>query len=89
MEIIVQQLSSQEIEEKGIMNWPIWTKDVSVFDWHYDATEECLLMQGLVEVTTKKGVKVTIKAGDFVIFPQGLTCIWKVIEPVKKHYRFT
>ncbi len=89
MEIIVQKLNSKETEDKGISSWPIWTKDVSEFDWYYDATEECLLVQGLVEVTTQKGVKVTVEAGDFVIFPQGLACTWRVIEPVKKHYRFT
>ncbi len=89
MEILVRALSSSEIEELGVKNWPIWTKDVSEFDWYYDATEECLLLQGLVEVTAANGFTKTIKAGDFVIFPQGLGCRWKVIEPVKKHYRFS
>lgn len=71
-----------------VYSWPMWTKEVSEFDWQYDATEDCLLLQGVVEVTTAKGFTVTIHAGDFVTFPQGLSCRWKVLEPVKKHYRF-
>jgi hypothetical protein len=26
--------------------------------------------------------------GDFVTFPKGLSCIWDIKEPVKKHYNF-
>ena len=88
MEILIKVLSEQEIENLRVYSWPIWTKEVSEFDWSYDATEECYLLKGLVEVTTAKGEAVTIKAGEFVTFPQGLSCRWKVIEPVKKHYRF-
>jgi len=88
MEILVRQISDSELAELRVSAWPLWTKEVSVFEWFYDATEECYLIHGLVEVTTSKGKMVVIKAGDFVTFPQGLACTWKVIEPVKKHYRF-
>ena len=27
-------------------------------------------------------------AGDFVVFPKGLKCRWRVIKPVRKHYTF-
>ncbi|HIA31193.1 MAG TPA: DUF861 domain-containing protein [Candidatus Marinimicrobia bacterium] len=26
--------------------------------------------------------------GDFVVFPKGLKCRWKVMKPVRKHYNF-
>ena len=29
-----------------------------------------------------------ISSGDFVVFPKGLKCRWKVLSPVKKHYDF-
>ena len=27
-------------------------------------------------------------AGDMVVFPDGMSCTWKVSEAVDKHYRF-
>lgn len=27
-------------------------------------------------------------AGDLVVFPDGMSCTWKVSEAVHKHYRF-
>ena len=70
-----------------ILSWPIWTCDVSEFDWQYGERESCLLVEGEVEVKTDFET-VTFSAGDFVIFPSGLKCHWKVIKPVRKHYTF-
>ena len=30
----------------------------------------------------------SFKKGDWVIFPQGMTCVWDVKESVKKHNKF-
>jgi len=49
--------------------------------------EECYLLEGKVVVETKDG-KVEFGAGDFVTFPAGLSCIWDIKEPVRKHYNF-
>ena len=84
--ITVERLDEDEILSRGIRGWPIWTRDVSRFDWHYDAEEQCLLLEGSVSVETDDGT-VTIGAGDFVIFPAGLACTWDIHEPVCKHYR--
>ncbi|RKY39571.1 MAG: cupin [Candidatus Omnitrophota bacterium] len=86
MEIRVQKLSEEELEKKGVFNWPIWEKEISRFDWYYDTTEECYLLEGYVTVETKEGECVSFGKGDFVIFPKGLSCIWDVKEPVRKHY---
>lgn len=85
--VIIEKLSNDEITKRGIKSWPIWTKEISEFDWFYDSEEECLILEGAVDVTTPEGVY-TIKAGDFVTFKQGLKCVWKVKKPVKKHYNF-
>ncbi|MGE0076592.1 MAG: cupin domain-containing protein [Bacteroidales bacterium] len=85
--IIIERLSNDEITKRGIKNWPIWTKEVSEFDWFYDTEEECLILEGEVEVSSTEGVY-TIKAGDFVTFKQGLKCAWKVTKPIHKHYNF-
>jgi len=87
MEIKVEKLSNIELEKRGVFGWPIWTKDVSKFDWHYNETEECYILEGKVTVTTKGG-GVTFGKGDFVTFPDGLDCAWNIVEPVKKHYNF-
>ena len=87
MKIIVKQLSDKEKKSKGIYNWPIWEKEVSRFDWYYDSTEHCQILEGKVIVETDEG-NVEIKAGDFVMFPEGLKCIWDIKEDIKKHYSF-
>ena len=85
--IIIQQLSNDEIGEMGISNWPIWTCNISEFPWKYEVEESCLILEGEVSVDTGSEM-VHIKAGDFVIFPKGLECVWKVTKPIKKHYQF-
>ena len=62
-------------------------REVSRFDWRYDATEVCYLLEGRVTVETDEG-RVEIRPGQFVRFPVGLACVWDVHEPVRKHYRF-
>ena len=85
--IVIKQLSDVEIDNMGILNWPIWTCEVSEFPWKYDVEESCLILEG--EVYLAAGAdNLKIKAGDFVIFPKGLSCIWKVTKPIRKHYQF-
>ncbi len=87
-DIKLERLTEEDIERQGIRNWPIWTKEPSRFDWHYDETEQCLILEGDVDVETPDGDKVHIATGDFVTFPKGLSCTWNVNKAVKKHYRF-
>jgi uncharacterized cupin superfamily protein len=88
MKIKIEKLSEDKIAEMGIKKWPIWTKEISKFDWFYDSQEQCLFLEGKVKVKSNFE-EVTIGKGDFVTFPQGLSCTWEVIEPVKKHYNFS
>jgi len=87
MKIEVSKPDADEVEKKGIFSWPIWEKEVSRFDWHYDTDEICYLLEGQVEVTTPDGHKVQFGAGDLARFPVGLSCTWDIAVPVKKHYR--
>lgn len=86
--IEVQRPRKEDLEKRGVSNWPVWQKEVSRFDWSYDDTEECYLLEGKVVVETSDGETVTFGKGDFVTFPKGLSCVWDVKEPVKKHYNF-
>jgi uncharacterized cupin superfamily protein len=88
VEIKVQKLSQDELKRMGVTGWPVWTKEVSRFDWHYDSVEECYLLEGEVTVEAD-GKTVKFGKGDFVTFPKGLSCTWDIKKPVKKHYNFS
>ena len=88
MKIKIEKLPKEAVAEKGITAWPIWTCGISEFDWEYDTRESCLLLEGDVEVKTNFET-VNFSAGDYVVFPGGLKCRWKVIKPVRKHYSFS
>ena len=88
MEIKIEKASKDKLEQMGVFSWPIWEKEASKFDWHYDDKETCYLLEGDVIVTTKDGKEVTFGAGDLVVFPKGLSCVWNIKKPVRKHYNF-
>lgn len=85
--VIIEKLSEDAINSRGIKQWPIWKKEISRFDWQYNGDEECLVLEGEVNVETNDEV-FTIKSGDFVTFKSGLKCVWDVKSPIKKHYNF-
>ena len=87
MNIIINRLSDEEVGNIGVLAWPIWTCGVSEFDWEYSDEESCLLLEGEAEVKSEFET-VRFSAGDFVVFPKGLKCRWKVTRPVRKHYKF-
>ena len=88
MQIKIKKLTENEIKERGITSWPIWTCDISEFDWKYSEQETCLLLEGEVVVKSDRET-VKFSAGDFVVFPKGLKCRWKINKPVRKHYSFS
>ena len=87
MNIYISKISEDEIANKGVYSWPIWTCEVSEFDWEYGDGESCYLLDGEVEVQSEFET-VKFSSGDFVVFPKGLKCRWKVTKPVRKHYCF-
>jgi uncharacterized cupin superfamily protein len=88
MKIEVEKPTEEKLKSRDVSSWPTWEKEVSRFDWHYDSTEECYLLEGEVVVETEDGESVKFGKGDFVTFPKGLSCVWDVKQPVKKHYNF-
>lgn len=63
--------------------------DVSEFPWTYSDDEAALILEGEVTVVPDDGnPAVTIKAGDYVKFPKGMSCTWKVTKAINKHYKF-
>lgn len=87
MEVTVKKLSDVELNNLGVFGWGIWEKEKSVFDWFYSEEESCYFLEGEVEVNYDNKT-VRFGKGDFVKFPKGLKCIWKILRDVKKHYKF-
>lgn len=87
MAIEIRKPTDEEIEIAE--SWPTWVKEVSEFSWNYSEKESCLIIKGRAEVETSDGEKVEFEAGDFVVFPSGIKCVWKVIEPIEKKYNFS
>ncbi|WP_081431082.1 cupin domain-containing protein [Moorena bouillonii] len=86
--ILIERPSQDHLDKLGISNWPIWTKEVSEFPWTYDEQEICYLLEGEVVVTPDGGESVEIAKGDLVTFPAGMSCTWKILSNVRKHYQF-
>lgn len=82
------QPSVDRLQELQVLNWPIWSKEVSEFPWTYDESETCYFLEGDVVVTPDGGEPVTMGKGDLVTFPAGMSCTWNIRSAVRKHYRF-
>ena len=84
----IEKPDSKKLEKMEVFDWPIWSKEISTFGWHYAESETCYFLEGEVIVKTDEG-EVTVGKGDLVTFSKGLHCTWTVKKPVRKHYRFS
>lgn len=87
MEIIVRKAEEKIMKNIGVKSWPVWESPVTRFDWHYSEDETCYFIEGEV-VVTHDGKEVRIQEGDIAVFPKGISCVWDVKKPVRKHYSF-
>ncbi len=86
---VEHDISQNRLNEMKITDWPIWEKDVSEFPWSYGEKETCYILEGKAEVIPDDSDEtVSFEKGDLVIFSSGLSCVWKITEPIKKHYKF-
>ena len=68
-------------------DWSIWECPPSQFNWEYEKEEHCFIIEGEIAVKSDNEL-VNIISGDYVIFPKGLKCFWRVEKSVKKYYMF-
>lgn len=80
--------NAERLKELGVADWPIWTKEASEFSWSYSEQEQCYFLEGEVTVTPDGGDPVQVGQGDFVTFPEGMSCVWHIKKDVKKYYTF-
>ena len=88
MEIKKEKPSEKKLNELDFSSWGIWEKEESTFDWFYDETETCYILEGEARVEPESGEPVEFGPGDLVTFPRGMKCIWKVTQPIRKYYKF-
>ena len=86
---LVRNPDEKQLKDLGVERWPTWGCETSVFPWSYDSAETAYVLKGEVVVTpTNGGAPVTVKAGDLVTFPAGMSCTWDVKSAIHKHYKF-
>ncbi|MCD6459351.1 cupin domain-containing protein [bacterium] len=86
MKPVIKKATQQD--KANASSWPIWEKEISSFPWQYSEQESCLILQGKAAVINETGEKFTFSAGDFVVFPKGMSCEWIIEQDIKKHYNF-
>ena len=47
--ITVEKAMSEKLQALCVYEWPIWTKEVCSFDWHYDDLETRLLLKARLQ----------------------------------------
>jgi uncharacterized cupin superfamily protein len=87
MKIKVEKADQERLDKLGVKAWPTWEAEPSTFPWHYDEQEICYFLEGKV-VVTADDQRVEIAKGDLVTFPEGMDCEWRVVQKVRKHYKF-
>ncbi len=85
---IEHNVTPAKLDVLFVDDWPTWSKEISEFDWEYDQTETCYIIEGKAIVTPQGGEPVTIESGDLVTFPKGMKCRWQIVEAIEKHYKF-
>jgi len=85
--IKIEKIDDAEIARRNVRSWGIWEKEPSEFEWAYTDEEHCYIIEGKAEIDTGDE-KVIIEKGDYVVFPVGLTCRWKVTQGIRKYYDF-
>ena len=85
--ILITRPDDGQKQELGVDSWAIWEKEISTFDWSYGDRETCYILEGKAKVVPGDGEPVEFAAGDLVVFPKGMRCVWDISSPIRKHYR--
>jgi uncharacterized cupin superfamily protein len=94
-EFTVEKATPEKMAELGVANWPTWsTADSEKYKVGiksqlkvYGINELSYIISGEVDIIPKStGIPVTVKAGDFVTFPNGFECYWHVKDVVTKNW---
>ena len=62
--VIEHHVTPAKLDVLYVDDWPVWTKEVSEFDWSYDQKETCYIVEGKAVITPENEEAVTIQEGD-------------------------
>jgi uncharacterized protein len=62
----------------------VWECSVGSFIWHYGEDETVYIISGEVFISTGTGEERRLGEGDMAVFPGGVSCNWRVTQPLKK-----
>jgi homoserine kinase type II len=91
----VAKATEEQLKEMDVANWPTWsTKGNAKYAVGqtaplkvYDTNELSYIISGKMEIIPEEtGEPVLVQAGDFVTFPEGFPCQWRVLEEINKHW---
>lgn len=86
-QITVTPMTAEQAKTLGVDDWARWECEPSEFDWYYSDRETAYVFEGDVTVRAN-GTDTRITAGNLVVFPKGMNCVWMVHRTIKKAYRF-
>lgn len=79
--------AAMEIWEQGKISTGLWECGVGEFSAVREGyTEICTILAGQVEIAATGEEWVSYGPGDIVVMPSGWQGVWRVLEPVRKHY---
>ena len=55
--------------------------------WKYFEDETSHIIEGRAIATPEGGAPVESSKGNLVTIPSDITCVWNIIEPIRKRYR--
>ena len=62
----------------------VWECTEGTFLWNYSEDETVYIISGEVFLSTQTGEERRAGQGDMVFFPGGISCNWRVTQPIKK-----
>jgi hypothetical protein len=83
----VYRLSGDELDRQDMRGWDVWEKDASESECSYTMEEHCFVERGSARII-HRGATLDVREGDYVVFPVGMTCTWKVAGPLGVRYAF-
>lgn len=81
LSLTIREMSFEEAQKRfNIESWRLWEdKDKTPVDWFLEESETCYILKGVLSITVGEE-KHILKPGMLVSFPQGLNCIWQLVE---------
>jgi len=83
---VIRQVSSNWLNQEGILQWPLFEESDGSFPCYYYTDESCYVLEGEVLVTISGDDEITLCTGDFITLPKDRASFWEVLKPFRGHF---